>query len=157
MDRTTSSIKGPAAVCAITLALWLAITAIAGGATHKLDGKVNGDSNGTVSLQVVVRDGKPKKVKKLEYENLDTFCDQDDAVGFETPVGDRSGKAGRNVGPSIEANRSFRWVSYPDDPPRQVNVVGKVKRRGTKVEGKIEVFFNDFPACKAEGTFTATK
>ncbi|MGH2987271.1 MAG: hypothetical protein ACRDLO_11390 [Solirubrobacterales bacterium] len=157
MERTTSSIKGLSAACAITLALALAITAIAGGVTHKLEGNVDGDSNGTIRLQVVVKDGKPKKVKKLEYENLDTFCDQDDAVGFETPVGDRSGNAGRNVGPSIEANRSFRWVSYPEDPSRQVNVIGKVKRRGNKVNGKIEVFFNEFPACKAEGDFTATK
>jgi hypothetical protein len=125
--------------------------------SHKLEGRMSGDPNSSISITVVTRGGDPKRVKRLRYRNLDTFCDLDDEVGFETPAGDRSGSAGRNIGPGIEFDNSFRWVSFPQVPPRQVNVVGKVKRRGKKVTGTIEVLDNEVPVCQAEGRFTASK
>jgi hypothetical protein len=147
----------PLAVLIAIAAVVFAGAAIAATKTHKLAGPVEGDANAKVKIQVVVKNGDPKRVKKLTYTNLDTFCDNDDEVGFETAVGDRSGSAGKNLGPKIEADKSFRWVSYPTDPDRTVNVVGKVKPSGKKASGLLEVFFNDFPACKAEGEFKAVK
>jgi hypothetical protein len=145
------------AVVAAALVLLPAGADAAKTKSHKLEGRMVGDPNSRVSMTVVTRRGDPKRVKRLRYRNLDTFCDLDDEVGFETPVGDRSGSAGRNIGPGVELDNSFRWVSFPEDPPRQVNVVGKVKRRGKKVTGTIEVLDNEAPVCQAEGRFTATK
>jgi hypothetical protein len=154
--RNGSPPIGIAAVFLLVVALALPAAATAAKKTFKLSGPVAGDANAEVEISVTVKNGKPKKVKKLSYENLDAYCDLDDEVGYETPDGERSGSAGVNVGPPVEADRSFRWVSFPEDPSRQVNVVGKVKRRGKKVTGFLEVFFNETP-CKAEGDFTATR
>ena len=151
----------PPAAIALLLVLTLAAPAVSGkgknAKVHELSGKIAGDANAKVSLEVVVRNREPRKVRNLVYKNIDTFCDQDAEVGFETPVGDRSGKGGKNLGPRVEFDNSFRWVSNPDNPSRTINIVGKVKRRGKKVTGLLEVYFNDFPACKAEGNFVATK
>jgi hypothetical protein len=140
----------------IVAALGAAGIAQAAKTTHRLEGPVAGDANASVAISVVVKNGEPRKVKGLRYENLDKFCDQDDEVGYETPAGETSGSAGKNIGPGIESDNSFRWVSNPSDPARSVNIVGKVKQHGKKVTGLLEVFFNDEP-CKAEGKFTATK
>jgi hypothetical protein len=155
--RTTSTMARPLAVLIAIAAVVFAGAAIAATKTHKLAGPVAGDANAKVKIQVVVKNGEPRKVKKLTYKNLDTFCDHDDEVGFETAAGDRSGSAGKNLGPKIESDGSFRWVSYPTDPDRTVNVIGVVKQKGKKVGGLLEVFFNDFPTCKAEGEFGAIK
>ena len=155
MQGAAKSPRGLAVGGIVVLAV-AAATAYAAKTTYELEGPVEGDANARVSLKVVVKDGKPRAVKGLRYENLDTFCDQDAEVGYETPAGERSGSAGKNEGPRIESDNSFRWVSYPSDPSRSVNVVGKVKRHGKKVTGLLEVFFNEEP-CKAEGTFKAVK
>jgi hypothetical protein len=34
-------------------------------------------------------------------------------------------------------------VSFPANPPRQVNMVGKLKRRGRKATGRLEVGSNE--------------
>ena len=124
--------------CALLAALALPGTALGAARTYTLKGKVEGDANSAVSVKVVVVSGKPRRLKGLTYRNLDANCDG-------SPTGELSGSAGRNVGPSgFEFDGSFRWVSYPANPSRNVNMFGKVRRRGRLITATLEVFNNDF-------------
>lgn len=127
---------GLAAVCLAVGLLAVPSTAAAGRVVHTLKGGIAGDANARVKMKVVVRNGDPRRVKGLSYRNLDADCNG-------TPAGQLSGSAGRNLGPGVEFDNSFRWVSFPANPPRQVNMVGKLKRRGRKATGRLEVGSNE--------------
>lgn len=124
--------------CALMVAFALPGTALGATTTYTLKGKVEGDANSVVSVKVVVVNGKPRRLKGLAYRNLNASCDG-------SPTGEVSGFAGKNLGPSIELGGSFRWVSYPTDPSRFVNMFGTVRRRGRLITATLEVFNND--AC----------
>lgn len=158
MTRTSIGI----AACALVAAL--VVPAAAAAKVNKLKGTVHAvgvPGTGTVTVHVKVgAGGEPKKLTKVVYRNLDARCNVGD---LETPVyepaGEVSGDAGTDVGAGIEFDRSFRWVSYPASPPRSVNVLGKLNRKGTRIKnGEIEVGNNAAGACQfAVGTFTAKK
>ena len=149
MKRSISSIALSTPILALLAALLLPTAAT--GAVYRLKGKVKGDENGTVSLKVVVKRGKPQRLKAVTYRNLDGFCDQDDSVGYETPAGERSGSLSGST--SIEFGGAFMGVRYGSNPQR-VGIFGKVRQRGKRVKATIEVYFDRF--CKAGGTFVAT-
>ncbi|MEX2447321.1 MAG: hypothetical protein WD404_01085 [Solirubrobacterales bacterium] len=154
--------KRLAPACVLVAALVL--PAAAPAKINVLKGTVHAEGvpgTGTVRVHVKVgNNGKPRKVTRVIYRNLDARCNVGD---FENPVyepaGELSGNAGRNQGTGIEFDRSFRWVSYPQSPPRSVNVLGRLNRKGTRISGgKIEVGNNLPGACQlAKGTFTATR
>ena len=108
MKRAISSITLSISVLALVGALLVPATAT--GAVYRLKGSVKGDANGTVSLKVVVKRGKPQRLKAVTYRKLDGFCDQDDSVGYETPAGERSGSFGGST--SIEFGGAFMDVRY---------------------------------------------
>jgi hypothetical protein len=140
------------AVCGLVGALLLAATAPADIQARTLKGTVVGDENSAVSIKVVLKNGKPKRLKGLTYENLDAYCDPDGSFGPQAPeyVGEVSGSAGRNRGPRIEVGGYFDWFSYPESPSRQVTFAGRLKNGGKKAVGNIGVFNNE--SCEnAEG------
>jgi hypothetical protein len=127
------------------------LPATAVGKELALKGRVAGDTNGAVSLKVVVERGKPKRLKAFAYRNLDGFCDQDDAVGYETPAGEQSRKLTGST--RADYGGAFQKWWYAQEPQR-VEIFGKVRDRGRRVRGAIRIYFQQ--ACKAEGRFTAT-
>jgi len=142
------------------LALLIALTLVLAGASlpthaapgtvvHTLKGKMANDPNSRVKVRVVVRNRDPKRLKGLEFSNLDAFCDED-------PAGQLTGKAGKNLGPGVEFDNSVRWVSFPRNPSRQVNLVGKLRRHGKKLTGRLEVFSNT-TCANAGGKVTLRK
>jgi len=140
------------AAVAVCLGAILAVapaSASAGRVVHTLKGKMANDPNSRVKVKVVVRNGDPKRLKGLEFKNLDAFCD-------DPPAGELSGKAGKNQGPGVEFDNSVRWVSFPANPSRHVNLVGKLRRHGRKLTGRLEVFSNTICA-NAEGRVTLRK
>ena len=145
-----STMKGLISACALVVALVL--PASAAGTTYRLKGKVAGDANGTVTLKVVLRNGKPQRLKAFAYKNLDGFCNQDDTIGYETPAGQRSGNLGGST--RIDYGGAFMDVWYAPNPQR-VGIFGYVRNRGNRVRATIEVYFNR--NCKAGGRFTATR
>jgi len=162
MERRYLSTRRLITPCVLAAALIL--PAAAPAKINRLKGTVHAEGvpgTGIVRVHVKVgRNGAPKRVTKVVYKNLDARCNVGD---LETPVyqpaGEVSGNAGKNRGPGIEFDRSFRWVSYPKAASRYVNVLGKLNRRGTKIrKGRIEVGNNAPGACQlAVGTFTARK
>jgi len=94
----------------------------------------------------VVRNGQPQRLKGLTYRNLDSDC----------AAGELSGSGGKNQGPSVEFDNSFRWVSYPQAGARHVNMYGKVRRRGRRIRATLEVFDNE-NLCDAKGKVTLRK
>jgi len=141
----------------------LALPAAAVGKTNTLTGSFAPEGvpgNGTVKVKVKAnRRNKPKKLKSIIYENLSARCNMGD---FENPAyvpaGTLSGDAGPDQGSGLEFDRSFFWVSYPDNGARQVLANGKLNRRGTRVQdGRLEVHNNVAGCQSAVGTFTAKK
>jgi hypothetical protein len=110
-----------------------------------LKGKVVGDANSDVSVKVVLRNGKPKRLKGLTYKNLDAYCDPDGSLGPQDPqfVREVSGSAGTNRNPRIEVGGYFNWFSYPDNPSRQGTFAGRLRNRARKAVGKIFVGNNE--------------
>jgi hypothetical protein len=145
-------------VVACVLVVALAVPALAPAAkkkTYSLSGPATGDANGKVSLKVVVKNGKPKKIKGLAYENLDAFCRVDEST--MVPAGEFTGSAGTNLNPpGIEPGRLMQWFSYPENPSRQVTMNGKVSANGKTAKGTIGVFNNE-ECGAAEFDFTAKK
>jgi hypothetical protein len=142
-----------APVLAAALAVALALPTGAAAKVYTLNGKVKGDSNSDVSVKVVVRNGEPQRLKGLTYRNLDATCNVDGTT--TVPAGELSGTGGKNVGPSVEVDNSFRWVSYPDDGARYVNMFGNLKKGGRLIKATLEVYDNDPAVCAAaKGTVT---
>ncbi|MGH2986450.1 MAG: hypothetical protein ACRDLO_07175 [Solirubrobacterales bacterium] len=148
--------KRAAIVVALAVALALPATAMAGRTVHKLSGPVTGDPNGKVSIEVVVKNGKPQKLRRLTYENLDAHCNVDGTT--IVPAGELSGNAGRNLAGFQDPQHSlFQWFSFPNDGAREVDARGRVKERGKKVVGEIDVYDNNACAASTKNKFTVTK
>lgn len=146
------------AVCACGLITAVLLPATAQAQVRTLKGKVVGDENSAVSVKVVLKNGKPKRLKGLTYTNLDAYCDPDGSFGPQAPeyVGEVSGSAGKNLGPRIEVGGYFDWFSYPESPSRQVTFAGRLKNGGKKAVGDIGVFNNE--SCEnAQGQAKLTK
>jgi hypothetical protein len=145
-------------VCALVATGLLAVPVSLEAAkkTYRLAGPVEGDPNATVSVQVVVKNRKPRKLKNLEYENLDAHCNVDGTT--IEPAGELSGNAGRNLAGFQDPQHSlFQWYSFPNDGARQVDARGRVKMKGKKVVGEIDVYDNARCAASTKNRFTATK
>lgn len=153
-----------AALAALACVLAGACAAPAAAAVNRLTGTVQAvgvPGRGTVHIHVKLnRRGAPVRVTKVVYQGLDARCNvgEPGSPAYE-PAGELSGNAGRNIGPAVEFDRTFRWVSYPARQPRFVNVFGKLNRRGTRItRGRIDVAVNTPGACQtAVGTFTARR
>ncbi len=132
-------------VCGLVGALLAPGTAGAGTTVRTLKGKVVGDANSEVTLKVVLRNGKPTRLRALTYKNLDAYCDPDGSLGPEAPqfVREVSGNAGRNRNPRIEVGGYFNWFSYPETPSRQVTFAGRLRKRATKAIGRLFVGNNE--------------
>lgn len=112
---------------------------------------------GEVSIEVVVRKGRPVEIRNLTFKDLPARCNV--SGGLEPiyePAGTLSGGAGKNTnGSGVEFGRLLQWISYPDNGARQVVLAGRVSKSGRRItEGRLQVFNNT--ACQAAvGTFTA--
>lgn len=119
------------------------------GKTYRLKGTVGGDSNGTVSMRVVVKKGEPRVVKAFAWQGLDGFCD-------DTFAGEQSGSLSRSARVLFRGN--FRMATSFAD--KAISITGVVRNKGRKVRGTIELYFNN-GFCNApplgRRTFTATR
>jgi hypothetical protein len=132
----------------------LEATAGRGAGSAVLEGPVLGDPNGVVSMEVVIRDGNPDEIRNLAYENLDAYCRQDD--GSQLLVGEISGNAGTNLDSPGIYGENVSWLSYPQNPARQVQMFGTVNEQGTEVSAELRVYNNE--SCgNATATFTASR
>jgi hypothetical protein len=152
----------PASV--LVCALVVPATAPAAVQVHQLKGTFHAQNvpgTGTVSVKVVVKKGKPVRIKELKFNNLPAFCNVSET--FEpayVPAGKLSGSGGENKnGDGIEFGRNLFWVSYPGKGARQILMNGKLNKFGTRIKkGRLQVHNNNPDACQsAVGTFTATK
>jgi hypothetical protein len=156
MKRAVAAAKPAMIVGALVAALAVAAPAIAGKTVHKLSGPVTGDPNGKVSIDVVVKNGKPQKLRNLRYKNLDAHCNVDGTT--IVPAGELSGHAGKNLAGFQDPQHSlFQWFSFPDDGAREVDARGRAKQKGKKVVGEIDVYDNTGCAASTKNKFTATK
>jgi hypothetical protein len=143
----------------------LAIPATAPAAVHKLKGTFHAEGvpgTGKVSIEVVVKKGKPVRIRNLTFKNLPARCNVSEVPlqPVYEPAGTLSGGAGKNSnGDGIEFGRALQWISYPNNGARQVLMNGKLSKSGKRItKGKLEVHNNASGACQsAVGTFTATK
>ena len=145
-------------VCALVATGLLAVPVSLEAAkkTYRLAGPVEGDPNATVSVQVVVKNKKPRKLKNLEYENLDAHCNVDGTT--IEPAGELTGNAGRNLAGFQDPQHSlFQWFSFPNDGARQVDANGRVKQRGKKIVGVISVYDNTGCAASTQNRFVGTR
>ena len=152
MERMSSTIKRLIPTCALVGALVLSATA--GGKTHKLSGTVGGDTNAKVSMKVVVKKGKAKRVKAFAWEGLDGYCDG-------TFVGEQAGTASLSTKAFPSPFRVFGPFDQAGSAADVVDISGTVKASGKKVvKGLIAVHFNG-GFCSApplnSRSFTATK
>ena len=113
---------------------------------YTLEGALEGDPNSAVSVKLVLENGRPERLERLTYRNLDATC-----IGAGTTA-ELSGDGGENVGPSIEADNTFRWISYPGGPGQgYANMFGEIQQGGTLITATLEI--ND-DGCLARGNAT---
>jgi hypothetical protein len=147
MEAKRSVIKVLIPACLLLGALILPSAAPA--KVHSLTGTVGSDQTATVSMRVVVKNGKPVKLKAFSWAGLDGFCDT-------TPAGEQSGSLLGSA--KVLFGGNFRKAVTSGT--YSVNIFGKLKQKGKKVAGTIEVFFNN-GLCKApplgQRNFVATK
>lgn len=152
MKLTDSTMKRLIPACALVGALVLPAAAV--GKTNNLQGTVAGDPNGTVSMQVTVKNGKAKKVKGFAWQGLDGFCDGNFA-------GEQSGTFSGSTGAFPSPFRVFGPYDQAGSAGDVVDISGTVKKKGTQVvNGLIVVYFNGgFCSAPPLGlrSFTATK
>jgi hypothetical protein len=140
---------------AVAMIVGLVVPTSAGAVVHHLRGSVVGDANGKVFMSVVVRNGKPKRVKNFRWKNLDGAC-------FDVPDGEQSGQ--KRGSTRIEVNKFFR-ASGLFGGGNQFDFSGFVRNRGRRIaNGNVQIFYgNGCEAPTAEtsprggGKFTATK
>lgn len=160
------TVSKAAIVAGLVLGLVLAAGAEGAKTTHKLTGKMvdkaNGsvDPNSKVSVKVVVKNGEPRRLKALRFDNLNGYC-RDVADGPLYQTGEFSGVGGKNLSPRIENNGIFNWFSYPPDPPnppRRVEFFGKIKKQGKRIDATLNVYNNASGQCSfALGTVALKK
>jgi hypothetical protein len=155
--RRATRIKLIGCVCALVGVLLLPATAVAGKEVRTLRGGLVGDENSKLSLKVVMKNKKPKRVKGLKFENLDAYC-------RGAYVGELSGTGGKNLGFGPDPpplGWTFYWVSYPQDPPRMIEMYGKLLRKFNfnRAKGTMAVYSNqEFDQCgAAQGEFRLRK
>lgn len=154
--------------CLIPLCVALALCAApmsANAATqvHKLTGTFDAEGvagTGTMSIEVVVRNGTPVRIRNLSFKNLPARCNVSETPGSPSyePAGKLSGSGGKNRnGSGIEFGRALQWIGYPGQ--RQVLMNGKLSKSGKRIQnGELQVHNNAPGACQsAVGTFTAKK
>jgi hypothetical protein len=104
--------------------------------TNSVAGTLQGTEKGMVSMQIVVKRGRPTLVKKIKYRDLELKCD------------DGSGRSLSGAIPRIRvaftANRDPKRRYYvahaaDDDGPGGYTFEARPNRRGTRVTGFIEI------------------
>jgi hypothetical protein len=117
-------------LAALTVVALLALAGVAVAAkTLKHSGSIVGDPESKVKLAVVKSDGKPRAVRNMRFRNVLADCKQGDRRIDITP--DRSpvklSKRGR-----------FNETYEVGSDKSELNVRGRVKRRGKRVTGKLD-------------------
>lgn len=156
-----SMTKRLSAVAVVLCALIMPATSPA--AVHKLKGTFHAEGvpgTGSVSIEVVVKKGKPVRIRNLAFKNLPARCNVSEDPGSPVyePAGTLSGSAGKNAnGDGIEVGRLLQWFSYPG--ARMVSMNGRLSKSGKRIsKGELQVHNNASGACQsAVGTFTAKK
>jgi hypothetical protein len=160
--RRATRIKLIGCVCALVGVLLLPATAVAGKEVRTLRGKLVGDENSRVSLKVVLKNKKPKRVKGLRFENLNAYC----SLLGGAYVGELSGTGGVTAPGDFEVDPpplgwTFTWFSYPQNPSRMIEMNGKLLRKFNfnRARGTMAVYSNEeFNQCGvAKGTFRVKK
>jgi len=126
-------------VLALVAALAVASTALA--ATNKLKGKVKGDANSKVTLKATVKkkDGvrRPTRLRALKLTKVNYKC-EDGTTGEKT-----ANLGAMGVGlvgfpkpfPYFTIDKTVKGVRYSGS--------GKLNRKGTKINGRVNLFFVD--------------
>lgn len=140
----TRLVLGVAALASLLLAT------AADGRVRKLSGGVKGDPNAKVSMKVVKRRGKPRKVKKFRFKNLDHRC------GLTTREfdGKLPGKSRIDRVGITRRYTFFEFVMFPSGvhaPNDQNNITatGQMRRNAKKVKGTIGSTINLEPVPPA--------
>jgi hypothetical protein len=133
----------------------LVFAAPAAAKTTTLTGKVGGDEDGTVTMQVVIKHRVPVRLKNVRVANLDYACPTGEAGEISARVGSFSLHPGQPVGYyRFNGARPHAWGDF--------NMSGYVDELGEKAGGNL--YYNvDLPArvnCSTgvagvDGTFKA--
>jgi hypothetical protein len=151
------------ALCLLVALCVAATPANAATQVHKLSGVFHAEGvpgTGTMSIEVVVKNGTPVRIRNLAFKNLPARCNVSETPGSPSyePAGKLSGGGGKNSnGDGIEYGRALQWIAYPGK--RQVLMNGKLSKAGTNIKkGELQVHNNASGACQsAVGRFTAKK
>lgn len=128
----------------------LVCAAVAVAETNKLKGSVKNDSDGKVSMKIVVKDGAPVKAKDVKVSNLDYKC------GTSGDTGERTFKFGQiPIQPVGDGTYSFSGTSPEGD---DFYVITGNTKNGKKVKGtpsaRVNASGTETCASQLAGDFT---
>lgn len=146
---------------ASVVVLAIAGTALAG--VRQLHGTLKHDEigqKGRVVLKVVNHKGVPKRIKNVNFENVDTSCESKIPIpSFDSAIGSAGGPV-EKVGRRYKFN--FRETQPAEgDGTAKIHVKGSVTNGGSKVVGELKYSTESGPEnptpvdCEAEAEFTA--
>ena len=130
----------------VALALFATAVSLAGKSkTRKLSGSTKSiedgvktpDPNGVVSMKVKTnKKGKPKNIKDVKYQNLESLCQSDFGNGhIETYGAEKSGPVPVNVPVNT---RSGKFSKTAQGDITTVKLAGTEKKKGKKATGTLE-------------------
>jgi hypothetical protein len=122
------------------------------GESHNLSGKIHGDSDAKVSMEIVMGKGKPREARKLKFTNFDYTCD-DGTSGKRTFVTKsvETRERGGQEGFALDVvSHDAEW-----------NITGNVADDGLKVRGAVYFSFagpaDQFCTSKPGGSIYSAK
>jgi hypothetical protein len=149
-DTGRAGLRVKAGVAVLVGILALSLVAIADARSTKVSGGVEGDANAKVSMKIVKRNGKPRKVKKFKVTDLDHRC------GLVVREFDRQFPGNIKINRVGITNR-FNFVGLVTPPsgvpaPNDRNnllVTGQMRRNAKKVTGTVDSTINLAPVPSA--------
>jgi hypothetical protein len=127
-----------------TLVAFLTLSASAGASTRHFEGTFAGDDNATVSMNVVVRHGEPRRVRDLAVTDLDYSC-----TGGET--GERSVTFAPTAVFESARDGLFEFQSELNDTGTYFVIGGLMRPSLRKVKGGLAYVF-DGPSGTCESS-----
>jgi hypothetical protein len=125
----------------------LALASTAGAETRHLEGGFRADPDATISMDVVLRHGRPVEARHLRLSGLDYVCESSGATGeMDADLGDAS--------IFRSARGGFEFETEPSVPGLGGVVAGGLLRRdAAKVKGGVVYFFEDSAGDACQSIF----